>query len=678
MTRNRLADETSPYLLQHKDNPVHWWAWGPEALAEAKASNRPILLSVGYAACHWCHVMAHESFEDTATAALMNALFVNIKVDREERPDIDAIYMAALHSLGERGGWPLTMFLTPDAQPFWGGTYFPKDERYGRATFGRVLREISRIFADDPARVSHNAAAIRASLVERRPVAGPDARIEPAAIADIAKNFAKAVDPVHGGLQGAPKFPQYNVFWLLWQVGIRFELPECRQAVLVTLRNICQGGIYDHIGGGFSRYSVDERWLVPHFEKMLYDNALLLMLLTEAWRETGDTLFRQRVTETVEWMIIEMRTPEGGLASSYDADSEGEEGKFYVWTPAQIREVLGADDAELFCRIYDITGAGNFEGHNIPNRLARLGLEDFETEQRLIECHGKLHLARAKRVAPGWDDKVLADWNGLAIVALAEAGRTFERRDWIEFAAGAFGFVASKMQQKGRFWHSYRTGRLRGRGTASDYANMISAALALHQVTGGASYLDQARAWEQTLFTHYWIAERGGYAFTADDTTDVIVRTETAHDDATPNANAVMLSNLVKLHGLTGDETYMRRAETTLRAFLPDLAAQASSHTGLLAGALEMHAPMHVVIVDSMLATGRSDLMAVLRKCGLPGAVQQLVAGTEPFPQGSPLVGKTVMDGQPRAYVCVGGTCSMPLNDPHTLRAELLRARKIG
>ena len=678
MTRNRLAGETSPYLLQHKDNPVHWWAWGPKALAEAQASNRPILLSVGYAACHWCHVMAHESFEDDATAAVMNELFVNIKVDREERPDIDAIYMTALHSLGEQGGWPLTMFLTPTAEPFWGGTYFPKGQRFGRPSFEGVLREISRLYHSEPGKVTSNAAAIRERLTERRPLAEPGARIDVSSIAQLASSLARAVDPVRGGLQGAPKFPQYSVFWLLWQAGIRFDLPEAREAVLVTLRNICQGGIYDHIGGGFARYSVDERWLVPHFEKMLYDNALLLQLLTEAWRETQEPLFRQRINETVDWLITEMRTPEGGFASSYDADSEGEEGKFYVWTPAQIRDVLGAEDAALFCRIYDITEAGNFEGHNIANRLAKLELEDFATEQKLIECHSKLHLFRASRVPPGWDDKVLADWNGLAIVALAEAGRVFGRLDWIGVAEAAFALVPAKMCVGGRLWHAYRAGQLRGPGTASDYANMIAAALSLHQVTGATAYLGEAQAWESTLYTHYWIAGRGGCAFTADDTTDVIIRTESAHDDATPNANGVMVANLVRLYSLTAEDRYMERAESALRAFLPDVADRAIAHTGLLASAMDLNAPMQVVIVDPAGPQQASNLVAVLLTVSLPGALWQVVADTSQMPPGSPLAGKIAVNGKPTAYVCTSGTCSLPLTDPEALRAEVVRARIIG
>jgi len=679
MTRNRLADETSPYLLQHKDNPVHWWAWGPEALAEAKRSNRPILLSVGYAACHWCHVMAHESFEDEATAAVMNALFVNIKVDREERPDIDAIYMAALHALGEHGGWPLTMFLTADAEPFWGGTYFPKNDRFGRPSFQRVLKEIARLHADERERIAGNAAAIRAHLSEHEPAAGAGARIEPRSIADVARSLARATDPVHGGLNGAPKFPQYNVLWLMWQAGIRFDLADCREAVLVTLRNICQGGIYDHVGGGFARYSVDERWLVPHFEKMLYDNALLLQLLTEAWRETQEPLFHARVIETVNWLLREMRTPpDGAFASSYDADSEGEEGKFYVWTPAQVREVLGEEDAELFCRVYDITEGGNFEGQSIPNRLAKLEFDIDETEMRLADLAEQLFKHRKKRVPPGWDDKVLADWNGLAIVALAQAGRTFGVSDWIAHAAEAFTFVSSRMVEAGRLRHSFRAGQLRGPGTASDYANMIAAAIALHEVTGRPEFLATATDWERTLHGHFWIAGRGGYAFTADDTDDVILRTETAHDDATPNANAVMIANLARLYMLTGEATYVERAEATLRAFLPQAVRQPMAHTGLLTGALGLAAPLQIVIVNPAAPADGSPLEDELRALSLPDAVEQIVGDTTQFPVGSPLSGKVSIDNQPTAYVCVAGTCSLPLTQPADLRGELRRARQFA
>src|SRR5947209_13663443 len=377
---NRLASETSPYLLQHQHNPVDWRPWGPEALAEAKRTNKAVLLSVGYAACHWCHVMAHESFEDEATVRVMNELFVNIKVDREERPDIDQIYMNALHLLGEQGGWPLTMFLTPQGEPVWGGTYFPKEARYGRAAFTDVLREIARLFREEPDRILKNRDALMARLAEK---ARPEGKVVVglAELGRAANGIARAIDTTNGGLSGAPKFPQCALFELLWRAGERAPADESptRTAasaffsrVLLTLEHISEGGIYDHLGRGFSRYSVDVRWLVPHFEKMLYDNAQLLELLALAHARTGHPLFRERAAETVGWLAREMTTPEGAFSASLDADSEGEEGKFYVWSLAEVEGVLQREDAEFFAAQYEVSAEGNFEGHNILNRLKNL------------------------------------------------------------------------------------------------------------------------------------------------------------------------------------------------------------------------------------------------------------------------------------------------------------------
>ncbi len=498
---NRLAEETSPYLLQHQDNPVDWRAWGPEALAEAKRSNKPILLSVGYAACHWCHVMAHESFEDEATARVMNDLFVNIKVDREERPDIDQIYMAALHHLGEHGGWPLTMFLTPDGEPIWGGTYFPKTTRYGKPAFVDVLREIARLFRDEPAKIERNRAALMERLAAAARPAGA-ATIGRAELDNAARQLGGLIDPVNGGTRGAPKFPQAALFECLWRAGLRTGENRYFAAVEITLDHICEGGIYDHLGGGFARYSVDERWLVPHFEKMLYDNAQLLELLAIAYQRTGKDLYRRRAYETVAWLKREMTTEEGAFSASLDADSEGEEGKFYVWSYDEVIRQLGIEDGEFFARHYDVTPAGNFEGHNILNRLKPLPRSDAD-EARLAGLRDKLLSVRAARVRPGLDDKVLADWNGLMIAALANAATILDEPAWLGMASRAFDFVASAMGRGDRLGHSWRQDKLKFPGLASDFAAMIRAALALQEATGTRSYLDRALQWQQALDRDY-------------------------------------------------------------------------------------------------------------------------------------------------------------------------------
>ncbi len=673
MTRNRLSDETSPYLLQHQDNPVHWWPWGDAALSEAQLQNKPILLSVGYAACHWCHVMAHESFEDAATADLMNAHFINIKVDREERPDVDALYMHALHMLGERGGWPLTMFLTPHGEPFFGGTYYPPTERFGRPSFSRILTEIARIHRDEPTKVRGNADAILARLREAPPVTEGGARLNEDAIADLAARMVEAVDSVHGGINGAPKFPQTSFFALLWRAGLRYNSKPCRDAVITTLRQICQGGIYDHVGGGFARYSVDARWLVPHFEKMLYDNALLVSLLTEVHAETREPLFAQRIEETVGWLLSDMRVPGGGFAASYDADSEGEEGKFCVWTEAEVIAVLGAEDGVWFCETYDITAAGNFEGHNIPNRLSTPDQLGDAAEARLTAMRALLLERRRQRVQPGFDDKVLADWNGLAITALAQAGDHFERADWVAAAADAYCFVMTNQRTGDRLWHAWRAGVAKAPAIAADYANMIAAAVKLHQVTGERSYLADAAALTATLDRHY-THPSGGYCLSADDTTDLIVRLRHAHDDATPNANGTMVSNLVALSLLEGSGQRLQAAESIIAGFVTELAGNAAGHTGLVAGAMDLAKPQLIVVIEPVPGHAAA-LLAAIQALSLPGAVTLRIADPAALPADSPSFGKTAVQRQPTVYVCVGPQCSLPVTDPEALRQLLLDAR---
>ena len=674
MSENRLGKETSPYLLQHKDNPVHWWAWGPDALAEAKRSGKPILLSVGYAACHWCHVMAHESFEDDDTAAVMNELFVNIKVDREERPDIDAIYMGALHALGEQGGWPLTMFLDSDARPVWGGTYFPNDSRYGRPAFKDVLARVAKVFREEPDTVAASATKLTEHLGAVAP--GSDTIvIDDALLADLAQTIVPAVDPEHGGLKGAPKFPQTSFFAFLWRAGIRYDDKGARSAVITTLTNICQGGIYDHLGGGFARYSVDERWLAPHFEKMLYDNAQLIELLTEVYRETGSLLFKTRVAETVAWLEREMIADGGAFAASLDADSEGEEGKFYVWSLDEIVSVLGLEDGAAFALLYDATAQGNWEGHTILNRLACLELGSAEDERRLAGFRKELLAARAKRVRPGWDDKVLADWNGLMIAALARAAVVFERPAWLKLAERAFDFVSARMLKNGRLQHAFRDGRTNAPATASDYANMIWAALRLHEATCQPRYLSAAASWTAVLDRHYWIAGEGGYATSADDTGDVIVRLRPGSDDATPNANAIMLANLAALAALTGEARYTERAAQALSAFAGDIRRNIVAHTGLLAAAVDLFAPQQVVIAGRDLEGGK-DLMEVIRSISLPGALlYALDAGTSS--ELPALRGKQPVNQRATAYACLGPQCSAPLTEAAELTKTLKRQRSL-
>jgi uncharacterized protein YyaL (SSP411 family) len=676
MSNNRLGQETSPYLLQHRDNPVHWWAWGPEALAEAQRTRKPILLSVGYAACHWCHVMAHESFEDDATAAVMNKLFVNIKVDREERPDVDAIYMGALQALGEHGGWPLTMFLTAGAEPFWGGTYFPKDARFGRPAFTQVLRQVARLYHEEPGKIRQNADVLQARLKPQTP-RGTVPPPSEAMLADLGVRMLQAVDPVHGGMKGAPKFPQPQLFGFLWRAGLRYGLAEPVEAVNLTLTHIAQGGIYDHLSGGFSRYSTDERWLAPHFEKMLYDNAALVALMTEAWRETKSPLYAMRVRETVDWLLREMTTEDGGFAASLDADSEGDEGKFYVWSADEITDVLGVDDAQLFARVYDVTRDGNWEGHTILNRLHALELSDDATEARLAAMRDKLLARRDGRIRPGFDDKVLADWNGLMIAALANAADAFDQPDWLAAAERAYHFVSIRMTVGGRLLHAFRQGQAKAPASAADYANMIAAALTLANVTGNAAYVANGLAWTDVLDRHYWSADMHGYYFAADDTADLIVRPFSSQDDAMPNANGVMVANLLALSLWTGQERYRARAEEMLGGFGGAIAENVFGHAGLLAGALDLIAPALIVLIVPKGGDAR-DLRRALSDVSLPGAVVQEIAQGAPLPAGSPAHGKSALDGKPTAYVCIGPQCSLPVTEPDALVAAVRVARRAG
>jgi uncharacterized protein YyaL (SSP411 family) len=673
-TRNRLAAETSPYLLQHAHNPVHWWPWGEEAIAEARRSNRPILLSVGYAACHWCHVMAHESFESPEVAAAMNDLFVNIKVDREERPDVDAIYMQALQVLGEPGGWPLTMFCTPAGEPFWGGTYFPYPARYGRPSFLDVLRGVAEAWRDKPQDVETNRAGLLQALqqkaknkaVERK----DDGPLIPIGLLDqIASRLAQECDPVWGGLGQAPKFPSPYLFENLWRGWLRDRTnTRLFEAVTVTLDRMCQGGIYDHLGGGFARYATDAEWLIPHFEKMLYDNAQLIDLLTLVWQETKSPLYAARIAETCDWTLREMVADSGGFAASYDADSEGIEGKFYVWSEAEIDAVLGLDDGAFFKRAYDVTAQGNWEHHTILHRNRSPALMNDAEEERLEQLRVKLKAVRDKRAWPGWDDKVLADWNGLMIAALANAAAVFRRDEWLAAAVHAWRFVMDSMRDHhGRLFHSHRAGKRLHRGTLDDYANMARAGLVLYEATGETAYLHEVKELVAVVDRHFADLEGGGYFITADDAADLIVRNKHCHDNATPAGNATLVGVFARLWVLTGEQGWYDKAERQVAAFAGELDVNFFPLMTLLNNYELLQAATELVLVGDPAQVATEALRRAVYSKSLPNKIVRQLSPDASLPRDHPAAGKALVDGRPALYVCRNMTCQPPITDPLAL-----------
>jgi uncharacterized protein YyaL (SSP411 family) len=627
-------------------------------------------LSIGYAACHWCHVMAHESFELPQIAARMNELFVNIKVDREERPDLDAIYQHALALMGEQGGWPLTMFLTPDGEPFWGGTYFPPEQRWGRPGFAQVLEAISDAYRRDHDKVVKNVVALREALQRLgQPERGGSIGREQ--LDRIAERLLREVDQLHGGIGTAPKFPQTGILELLWRAWKRTGQRPYREAVVRALDAMCQGGIYDHLGGGFARYSTDARWLVPHFEKMLYDNAELVGLLTLVWQETKNPLYHQRVDETLEWVGREMLVAKGGFASSLDADSEHEEGKFYVWSEAEIDAVLG-ERAPLFKRFYDVTPEGNWEGKNILNRLGSPELADEPTEGELGACRALLFRAREERVRPGWDDKALADWNGLMIATMANAGLVFERPLWIALARSAFEFICEHMTTSdGRLLHSWRAGRARHPASIDDYANLCRAALALHEASGEEKFLIQAREWLITLDRYYWDESGGGYYFAAKDTEALIARAKTAADSAVPAGNGTLVGVLARLAILTGEEDYRRRAESIIETFSGEATRNFFPLATLLNNAEMLDKPVQIVIIRERDDTASQLLLRTVYSVSLPNRIVLALSPDQRLPANHPAFGKGLVDGKPAAYVCEGPVCSLPVTDAQQLHTAL-------
>jgi uncharacterized protein YyaL (SSP411 family) len=660
---NRLAGSTSPYLLQHAGNPVHWRPWGPEALAEAQRRDRPILLSVGYAACHWCHVMAHESFEDPAVAARMNDLFVNVKVDREERPDVDAIYMAALHAMGEQGGWPMTMFLAPDGAPFFGGTYWPPAPRWGRPSFTQVLNAVDAAWRDKRAALGEQSAGLVAHLAEQAaPPAGVD--LAPADLARAAEALTRILDPVNGGLSGAPKFPNAPIFRFLWSESYRDRKPALRGAVRALLDALCAGGIYDHLGGGFARYSVDGEWRVPHFEKMLYDNAQILELLALASAATPTPVYAERARETFAWLMREMYVG-GAFAASLDADSEGEEGRFYVWIADEVDAVLGVDAAE-FSAAYDVRAGGNWEGRNVLRRLARRG--DATSEARLAASRALLLAEREKRPRPGRDDKILADWNGLTIAALARASAVFDAPEFLAAAEAAFAFVAANLgDATGGLLHAWRDGRAGATGLLDDYAAMARAALALFEATGTPAYLARAEAWAEAALQRFGDGD-GGFFMSADGDEQLIVRPRPPHDGAVPSGASLIIEVFARLHHVSLDPRWRDAAERAARRHAGTESAQAQSP--LLLAAIDWLERGGAVVVE-----GRRDdplAVALAREARAAADPTIVTLRLDPalWPEGAP-GGRPRLPAQPAAMLCRGQACSLPVSDVAGLRTLL-------
>jgi len=672
---NQLAKASSPYLIQHKDNPVHWQVWSEDVFLRAKAENKPVLLSVGYAACHWCHVMAHESFEDARIAGLMNDLFINVKVDREEHPEVDAIYQQALALMGGQGGWPLTMFLTPEGEPYFGGTYFPPTERYGRPGFDAVLSQLAQLFHQDKERVETNRKAIVEALDKLANETAGDTLPQGLNEA-VARKLVRQVDPFWGGIGDAPKFPQSPAMELLLRAFLRTGQQPYRQAVQTTLIHMMEGGIYDHLGGGFARYSVDDQWLVPHFEKMLYDNAGLLELMALWHQLTGDRLTARRMRETADWTVREMQLEGGGFGSTYDADSEGEEGKFYVWSVDEITALLGEDDGAFFAAHYDVTERGNFEGHTILNRLHQPGEVEDDTEARLKPLREILFKARSKRIWPGFDDKVLADWNGLMIAALVRVAEALGEPAYVEAAIRAYDFVTTTQMVDGRIRHAWRNGVLSNNELLEDYANLSMAALRLFEHTSEPRFLDDAERFTHVLDEHFWDTERGGYFMTPHDAKGLITRPRPISDQAVPAGNGTMMHVLSHLGALTGKPNYAARAHKIVKGFAKEFERNPFGPATFLNGFEALNRPIQIVLVGEPGEPGFDALRSVTRKAAIPDKIVMAVSETGALPTFHPAKGKDKVDGKPSAFVCIGQSCSLPVTDADDLQ-ELLSPQNL-
>jgi uncharacterized protein len=674
---NHLDNETSPYLLQHTDNPVDWYPWGDDALGLAQRENKPILLSIGYAACHWCHVMAHESFEDAETALLMNEHFVNIKVDREERPDLDSIYMNAVTAMTGRGGWPMTVFLTPDGRPFYSGTYFPKEPRYGIPSFRQILLGVADAWNNQQGKVQQGAEQIVRQIREKAAVNAEVDALDPDMLTAAVDDLKQRFDSEWGGFGQAPKFPQPMVIEFLLREHLRDGNADALAMAELTLQRMAEGGMYDQLGGGFARYSVDEFWLAPHFEKMLYDNAQLARVYVHAWQLTGNPLYRRIAQETLDYVCREMRHEDGGFYSSQDADSEGEEGKFYVWSAEEVRDVLGAE-APLFMQVYDVTDGGNWEGQNILRLKSRTldiaaqsGIDKAGFEQKMAAARSKLYQLRSQRIWPGLDDKVLTAWNGLMLAAFADAAQALDRADYKDIATANAEFLHATMRAgDGRLLRTWKAGsHAKYNGYLEDYAFLADGLLSLYQTTFNARWFVWARQLADHMLAHFPDAKNGGFFDTRDDHEQLIQRPKDIQDNAVPSGNALAAHVLLRLGLLTGEPTYWDAAEQATRS-VGTLMSQYPSGFGewLNAASFIMGESREVALV------GNRQQLAPLLKIVRAGyrPLQVVAAGEESDDGGIPLLAnRPQRNGEGTAYVCRRFVCDAPVTDPRELQSQL-------
>ena len=687
---NRLANETSPYLLQHRDNPVDWYPWGPEALERARAEDRPILLSVGYSACHWCHVMEHESFEDAETARLMNEWFVPVKVDREERPDIDSIYMSAVQQMTGRGGWPMTVFLTPDGSPFYGGTYYPPEPRYGMPSFQQVLAGVNDAWVNRRGQVDESAEALTQAVREGTDLRPPPGALDPSLLDRAFQSLAQRFDGSWGGLAGAPKFPQPLMLEFALRYWKRTGEADALRFVEVTLRRMASGGMYDHLGGGFARYSVDAHWLVPHFEKMLYDNALLVRVYLHAWQATGLPEYLAVAEDVLRWVNNEMTSPEGGFYCALDADSEGEEGLFYLWTPAQVDELLGPEDGAAVRAWWGVTPEGNFEGSTILHAwrsVEAAAQEAGVTPERLMAAVSRarplMYEARAERVWPGLDDKVLTAWNAMMLHAFADAARATESGVYRRIAIRSAEFLLGSLRVDGRLMRTYKEGRARIPAFLEDHALLADALVALYEATFDARWLREARGLADEVLARFWDEAEGLFYDTAADAEALVVRPRDLWDNATPSGTSAAVMMLLRLAELTGEERYRAVADRVLQG-MGEVAARAAAGFGNLLSALDFHlaTPTEIAFVGTPGEAQTDAMLRVPARAYLPNAVTALRRPDEDGAELEALIpllrDRTAIGGRATAYVCERMACQMPVHEPAALAEQLGLAAATG